>query len=124
MRAIFERLRCNGHYWLVCGPYRIKAVRDLTPSPSHPEGFDSSQEGGRPTLPTSSSTQMLTYTFANGCVLTLRTSGTEPKLKYYAELSDSDGEDRARATLNKMVDVIVRHMLQPEDNGLAPRPTG
>lgn len=34
----------------------------------------------------SKSSQMITFTFQNGCVATLRTSGTEPKIKYYAEM--------------------------------------
>ena len=29
---------------------------------------------------------MITFTLANGAALTLRTSGTEPKIKYYADL--------------------------------------
>lgn len=29
---------------------------------------------------------MITFSFSNGVVLTLRTSGTEPKIKYYAEM--------------------------------------
>ena len=37
------------------------------------------------TLPVSPSSQMITFTFENGCVVTLRTSGTEPKIKYYTE---------------------------------------
>ena len=37
-------------------------------------------------LPVSRNSQMLTFTFQNGCVATLRTSGTEPKIKYYAEM--------------------------------------
>lgn len=37
-------------------------------------------------LPVSKSSQMITFTFQNGCVATLRTSGTEPKIKYYAEM--------------------------------------
>ena len=36
-------------------------------------------------LPTSSS-QMITFTFEDGSVATLRTSGTEPKIKYYVEV--------------------------------------
>lgn len=34
----------------------------------------------------SKGSQMITFTFQNGCVATLRTSGTEPKIKYYAEM--------------------------------------
>lgn len=29
---------------------------------------------------------MITFNFDNGLIATLRTSGTEPKIKYYAEL--------------------------------------
>jgi phosphomannomutase len=29
---------------------------------------------------------MITFTFNNGLMATLRTSGTEPKIKYYTEL--------------------------------------
>lgn len=32
---------------------------------------------------------MITFTFSNGLVTTLRTSGTEPKIKYYNELCAS-----------------------------------
>ena len=35
---------------------------------------------------------MITFYFENGCVATLRTSGTEPKIKYYTELTGQPGE--------------------------------
>ncbi|XP_061627241.1 phosphoglucomutase-2 isoform X4 [Phyllopteryx taeniolatus] len=41
---------------------------------------------GPQVLPTSRSSQMITFTFSNGGVATMRTSGTEPKIKYYTEL--------------------------------------
>lgn len=34
---------------------------------------------------------MITFTFANGGVATIRTSGTEPKIKYYTELCAAPG---------------------------------
>lgn len=34
---------------------------------------------------------MITFTFANGGVATIRTSGTEPKIKYYSELCAPPG---------------------------------
>lgn len=37
-------------------------------------------------LPVSSSSFMLTLYFENGSVITFRTSGTEPKIKYYSEI--------------------------------------
>ena len=54
-------------------------MRDLT------TGFDSSSPDGRASLPSSAGAQMITFRLENGVVLTVRTSGTEPKFKYYAE---------------------------------------
>ena len=62
------------------GKYSIKGVRDLT------TGFDSRQPDGKALLPSSSSSQMITFYFDNGLDATIRTSGTEPKIKYYTEL--------------------------------------
>ena len=61
------------------GPHRIASVRDLT------TGFDSASPDGRARLPSSASSQMITFNLDNGVVITVRTSGTEPKFKYYAE---------------------------------------
>ena len=36
---------------------------------------------------------MITFTLENGSVVTLRGSGTEPKLKYYMELKTEPGKD-------------------------------
>lgn len=58
----------------------VKSIRDLT------TGYDSSTHDHKPLLPVSKSSQMITFNFENGLIATLRTSGTEPKIKYYAEL--------------------------------------
>ncbi|CAI5735416.1 unnamed protein product [Hyaloperonospora brassicae] len=114
IRAIFARLRNSGKYWDSCGDYAISHVRDLT------TGYDSSQPDKRAVLPVSTSTEMITYTFANGCVATLRTSGTEPKLKYYVELAGRVGQscEEVTAELRRQVEQIVEQMLQPQENGL------
>lgn len=62
------------------GKYPIASVRDLT------TGVDTAQPDGSTLLPASKSGQMITFSFENGVVITLRTSGTEPKIKYYAEM--------------------------------------
>lgn len=49
-------------------------------------GYDNSQANNVAILPVNKSIQMITVTFVNGCRATLRTSGTEPKVKYYAEM--------------------------------------
>ena len=88
-----------------------------------------------PALPVSASAQSLTYGLANGVTVTLRASGTEPKLKYYAEIAlpraaaeaeggagGAGGGDAAvaaaRAVLDSTVALVVEHCLQPDVHGL------
>eukprot|EP00094_Tigriopus_californicus_P008514 TCALIF_08206-PA protein Name:"Similar to PGM2 Phosphoglucomutase-2 (Homo sapiens)" AED:0.04 eAED:0.04 QI:1733/0.87/0.77/1/0.87/0.88/9/0/593 len=59
--------------------YAVVSVRDLT------TGYDSASPDLKSKLPASHESQMITFTLDNGTVLTIRLSGTEPKLKYYAE---------------------------------------
>lgn len=114
METIFGRIRNNGQYSEACGPYKIKNIRDLT------TGYDSSRPDKKAILPTSSSTHMITFFFENGCVATLRGSGTEPKLKYYIEhhgpYGDSAGIDRELADISHH---IIEQFLAPTKNGLA-----
>lgn len=42
-------------------------------------------------LPVTSSSHMITFTLQNGIVATLRTSGTEPKIKFYTEYCAAPG---------------------------------
>lgn len=65
--------------------YKVTAVRDLT------TGYDSEEPDLKAKLPVSKSSHMITFKFDNGLVLTLRTSGTEPKIKYYSELRAAPG---------------------------------
>lgn len=118
------------------GQYKIIGIRDLT------TGFDSSTPDQKATLPSSKSSEMLTFTFENGLVATLRTSGTEPKVKYYTELC-ADPQIKSvltfflvnydngiffcrdlnvlNETLKDMVNAIVDDFLEPVKNGLIPR---
>uniref|UniRef100_A0A1B0CBD0 Phosphoglucomutase/phosphomannomutase n=2 Tax=Lutzomyia longipalpis TaxID=7200 RepID=A0A1B0CBD0_LUTLO len=120
---IFERIRNfsgEGTYptSILNGTYPIKYVRDLT------TGIDTSQPNGKATLPVSKSSQMITFTFDNGTVVTLRTSGTEPKIKYYAEMCAQPTQDNwseLRSTLSEMVDGILQELLQPAKHNLIPK---
>ena len=58
----------------------VTAVRDLD------SGLDTAQAEGRSRLPWQQGDLMLTFTLDNVHTLTLRASGTEPKLKYYLEV--------------------------------------
>jgi hypothetical protein len=56
---------------------------------------------------------MLTYSLSNGVIATLRTSGTEPKLKFYAEGCGFDRE-WVKAELRRTVGLIIDEMIEPE----------
>ncbi|XP_058819433.1 phosphopentomutase [Topomyia yanbarensis] len=124
IERIFDRIRTmegtnHGYPKTIGGEkYAILSVRDLT------TGYDSSQEDGIALLPSSKSSQMITFSFENGAVITLRTSGTEPKIKYYAEMCAKPGQrdwEASRETLRDMVDCIVDELLEPAKNNLTPR---
>lgn len=104
-----------------CGPYPIKYIRDLT------TGYDNNQPDNKAVLPVSKSSHMITFTLENGCEITIRTSGTEPKIKYYTEfISDpSTGMDRetVSAELGKVVAAMIENFFEPEKNKLTARPT-
>ncbi|ODN03111.1 Phosphoglucomutase-2 [Orchesella cincta] len=103
---------------LMNNKYKVTAVRDLT------TGYDSEQLDQKATLPVSKSSQMITFKLDSGLVLTLRTSGTEPKIKYYSELRATPGNNDRRAierNLNEMINAMINEWLLPEKWGLIQR---
>ncbi|GBB97055.1 hypothetical protein RclHR1_02900018 [Rhizophagus clarus] len=94
--------------------HKITYIRDLT------IGYDTSKPDNKATLPTSKSSHMITFGLENGCILTLRTSGTEPKIKYYLELSGKDKEEAERE-LHKITKSVADELLEPEKYGLVYR---
>ncbi|KAJ8410976.1 hypothetical protein AAFF_G00180110 [Aldrovandia affinis] len=122
IRQLFERLRNydgENAYPKDCGGFTVSGVRDLT------TGYDSDQQDNKAVLPTSKSSQMITFTFSNGGVATMRTSGTEPKIKYYTELCAAPGNSDLKllsVELDDLVDAIVEHFFEPKKNNLKPRP--
>ena len=86
---IFERLWNDGKYQFKFGEFQIASIRDLTVGYDSKRGFD----GFKPSLPVDPSSHMITYEFVNGACLTLRTSGTEPKIKYYLEVTHAEKEE-------------------------------
>ncbi|KAL0212515.1 hypothetical protein RCL1_006141 [Eukaryota sp. TZLM3-RCL] len=110
---IFERIRNGGKYLDLQG-YPVSRIRDLTG-----KGLDTAFEDKQPRLPTSSS-HMITWTFENGAVITLRTSGTEPKVKYYSEMPAATREE-AKQQLTVMVDKLLKEWVQPEKYNLPQR---
>lgn len=104
---LFNEFRNGGAYKPALGPYVIKRIRDVT------TGYDNGQPDCKCQFPLTPSSQMVTLYFENGAVLTLRTSGTEPKLKWYSELCGSDPKE-ARAELDCVVDAVIQHLMKPD----------
>eukprot|EP00088_Acartia_fossae_P006102 TRINITY_DN12792_c0_g1_i1.p1 TRINITY_DN12792_c0_g1~~TRINITY_DN12792_c0_g1_i1.p1 ORF type:complete len:615 (+),score=127.79 TRINITY_DN12792_c0_g1_i1:35-1846(+) len=103
------------------GGVTVKDVRDLT------TGFDSSQPDKKATLPTSKSSHMITFWLENGVVITLRTSGTEPKIKYYTEYCAKPGLPQSswkdlEEELGRIVSAMIDTLLQPQINDIKPKP--
>lgn len=119
---IFKRLRCwknnrSDTYpdGILHNKFKIINVRDLT------TGVDTSTADHKPLLPVSSSSQMITFYFENNVVITLRTSGTEPKIKYYAEMCGRPGDDDKKQLieiLDEMITGVVEEFLEPIKNNL------
>ncbi|KAL7721242.1 Phosphoglucomutase-2 [Entamoeba marina] len=114
MSKIFHKMRNDGKYYWKFGKYNVASIRDLT------DGVDTAQSDKKPLLPVSKSTEMITYTFENGCKATLRGSGTEPKLKYYIELPGKPGvsKEEVVAELMELSRELLEFSLEPEKNGL------
>jgi len=94
----------------------ISQVRDLT------IGYDSANPPSfKPTLPLSAG-HMITFRagdVSSGCgiVLTIRTSGTEPKIKYYLEGSGKDRSEVKELLLN-VVSSLRDEWMEARANGL------
>ncbi|KAI7898662.1 uncharacterized protein BX663DRAFT_524309 [Cokeromyces recurvatus] len=100
------------HYPETIGGHKVIGVRDLT------IGYDSATKDNEPTLPVSSSSEMITFRLNNNTVFTIRTSGTEPKIKYYSELR-GESEEQARKDLHHVVEAIGDELMEYKKNGLA-----
>jgi len=93
----------------------------------------------KPMLPCSSSSQMITFYFDNGCEITIRASGTETKIKWYSEIrkkiknkqtseenpmiDDEQFRKETKQELDQLVDAVIQQFLQPNKNGLIQRET-
>ncbi|KAI8913460.1 hypothetical protein EDD86DRAFT_105365 [Gorgonomyces haynaldii] len=115
IKSMFDKIRYKSgklSYPESFGGHKIVRVRDLT------AGFDTETKDNKPLLPVSASSQMLTFWLENGCIITLRTSGTEPKIKYYTELQSPKSVDLAKQDLDVIVDDMIEKCLDPIGNKL------
>ena len=111
--AIFQRIRTlqNGGYPTSIGPYKVTSVRDI------PLGIDTLQTDGASLLPVVTDSFMLTLRLEGGSTVTLRNSGTEPKLKYYVECVGSS-EEEAKRKCEELASFVLPELMQPDVHGL------
>jgi len=114
-----------------CGRYQVTGIRDLTVGIEVDYRTNSDRQ---PELPSSMGTQMLTFYFDNGCEITIRASGTEPKIKWYSEIRKKPSNtnenqlneqfrQETRDELHELVETCVEEFLQPKKNELIERET-
>ncbi|TPP64290.1 Phosphoglucomutase [Fasciola gigantica] len=125
INAMFERIRhwpnnpSSVGYPQQLGRFRIVGVRDLT------TGYDDAYSDLKPRLPVSKSSHCITFRFENGTTLTIRTSGTEPKIKFYSELrskpNSNQSEESLIAELQELINQMVNDLYEPKKNGFTPR---
>ena len=114
--AIFSRIRTmgpGGGYPVEVARHKVASVRDV------PLGIDTREADGKSRLPVITDSFMITLRFDGGATLTLRNSGTEPKLKYYIEVF-ADSKEQAkrkceamRACLDELLQFEQNHLSRP-----------
>ena len=121
---IFHRLRNSGGntsnsggYWSECAGSKIISIKDIT------VGYDSTlteSSDRSDVLPCTPDSHMIMFEFDNGCSVTIRTSGTEPKIKFYTEIAGkgNDNRDALSNKLQQFVNALIVEMLEPVANGL------
>jgi len=95
--------------------FEVVHVRDLT------TGLDTSFSDGKARLPVNPEAQLITFTFTNGYMVTLRSAANDIKIKLNAEicgLPEEKNWEELHEKLNRMTNAVVEEFLQPEENGL------
>eukprot|EP01070_Trichotokara_eunicae_P007137 Trichotokara_eunicae@DN5288_c0_g1_i4.p1 len=102
IKKTFDSFRSD-YLWSV-GPHKVSRIRDVT------VGYDSGASDKVSKFRKSPESQMVQLFFESGATITIRTSGTEPKVKIYSELGGSDAA-AAKEELQNVVDELKRSSL-------------
>lgn len=113
MASVFARLRRDAP--VACGPFRVTAVKDLG------TGVDTGHASGQVQLPWTPGDLHICYTLDCGAEVTVRASGTEPKLKYYLEVQGATW-DEAWELASRVEAAVVQHLINAEQSGLTRGP--
>jgi phosphoglucomutase len=115
---VFASIRAIGEpYPKHLGSRKITHWRDLT------KGWDSSTSDHKPLLPVDPKSQMLTCETDCSVRITIRGSGTEPKIKIYVE-GRSNHRDKASAHADEALRAITEEWIKPTEFGLSAPKTG
>jgi phosphomannomutase len=115
MTRIFHKLRHQDSklsYIDNIGAYTVTKIKDVS------LGYDSDLGGLPEDKPVSASSEMITFELDNSIVITLRGSGTEPKLKYYIESkaeSMTEAQDIADSVESALKRVLATLFLDGEE---------
>ena len=112
-RQMFEQIRNGGKYCKRVAGVEVLSIRDLG------TGLDTARPDHQALLPLSISSPMITFHLKNCVTLTIRSSGTEPKIKWYSEIISNDAN--AREILVEMVDTAVQELMRPNHFGFEMR---
>jgi phosphoglucomutase len=93
------------------GSHKVHNWRDLT------RGWDSRTADHKPLLPVDHASQMITCELDGHVRLTIRASGTEPKIKVYIECHCHHRDD-ARKGADETLGALWKEWLKPETHGL------
>jgi len=117
-KAMFDNMRVleNGGFPTSIAGVKVASIRDLG------TGLDSACADRKALLPSNAAAPMITFRMENGIVLTIRGSGTEPKIKWYSETVGSTSTT-AEADLREFVSKAVVELMQPDKFGLVRRST-
>ncbi|OWR44724.1 Phosphoglucomutase-2 [Danaus plexippus plexippus] len=128
VQKIFRRIRNfhgPGEYPRVVGPCEVTFMNDFAAGVKIPE--DNNKDAHLKVLGTGldqdyTSGEMITFSCSSGLAVTVRTSGTEPKLKYYTEFvcraPTVREQEEKKVIMEEMVKEFIEDLLQPEANGL------
>ncbi|CAG9579040.1 unnamed protein product [Danaus chrysippus] len=128
IQKIFRRIRNfhgPGEYPRVVGPCEVTFMNDFAAGVKIPE--DNNKDAHLKVLGTGldkdyTSGEMITFSCSSGLAVTVRTSGTEPKLKYYTEYvchaPTLREQEEKKIIMEEMVKEFINDLLQPKENGL------
>lgn len=99
-------------YPVSVGARKVTYWRDLT------VGYDSSTLDHQPVLPVSKSSEMITFALDSTIRVTIRGSGTEPKLKVYIEAKSTVSREASRQIAEEVWDDLAKEWFRPSQTGL------